>query len=119
MTSSFQSSALRIGITSQSWRRLWSEGPSSIARGRLSRKTLSGNRGGEPVLNKREKWLAELLAWWDSAFRGRRSDLYLTHAHLGHTRCEGKVRCAISVVSHSCAKDAQEWGTPGRWFAGG
>ena len=24
----------------------------------------------------------------------------------------GKGHCAISVVSHSCANDAQEWGTP-------
>jgi hypothetical protein len=25
---------------------------------------------------------------------------------------KGKAHCAISLVSHSCAKDAQEWGTP-------
>ena len=31
----------------------------------------------------------------------------------------GKAHCAISVVSHSCAKDAQEWGTLGAGCAGG
>jgi len=36
------------------------------------------------------------------------------------TRCvKGEAHCAISVVSHSCAKDAQEWGTPGAGCAGG
>src|ERR1700675_130335 len=25
----------------------------------------------------------------------------------------GKAHCAVGVVSHSCAKNAQEWGTPG------
>src|SRR5713101_990023 len=43
---------------------------------------------------------------------------YLTHALWG-TRCvKGKAHCAISVVSRSCAKDAQEWGTHGAGSAG-
>jgi hypothetical protein len=34
------------------------------------------------------------------------------NAHLGHARREGKAHCAISVVSHPCAEDAQGWGSP-------
>ena len=30
--------------------------PSATAQGRLSRGTLSGSRGGGPLLKKREKW---------------------------------------------------------------
>jgi hypothetical protein len=34
--------------------------PSAVAQGRLSRKTLSGSRGGGPLLKKREKWRTRL-----------------------------------------------------------
>ena len=36
-----------------------------------------------------------------------------------HAGVKGKAHYAISVVSHSCAKNAQEWGTLGADCAGG
>ncbi len=48
-----------------------------------------------------------------------KSDLYLTHAQLGHARRERQSPLCDQCGSHSCAKDAQEWGTLGAGWAGG
>jgi hypothetical protein len=42
------------------------------------------------------------------------SQIFILRTLIWGTRgVKGKAHCAVSVVSHSCAKDAQEWGTPG------
>ncbi|SRR6266849_5329659 len=66
-----------------------------------------------------EKWLAD--CWHcETPLYSAGGQIFILRALIrGTRRVKGKARCAISVASHSCAKDAQEWGTPGAGCAGG
>jgi len=71
--------------------------------------------GGAPLLTLFEKWLAKLLALWDSGLRGRRWDPYLTHVHLGTRGVKNKAHCAIGLAPTHSQKTRMN-GAPRRWL---